>query len=254
MKLGQFLGVESTGEIQITKPVSTICVSFSDDFKQLHDETISVMIQRDNGNAVVLNRVSLKSLMLLQTYDAQIVSFGEFKTNCAIPLTPNGGAIALNQNERIIVTFESLQNDKTYLFHAEEEPFTTKYVYDYDKKACLVGEEQRLLDFVGYDQILLQGSNAIVDARFVYDNNASCLHTLYELKLNSYVNDPFSALSSDGVITEIEDTLVIPLTGVRQIDFSKDKTKLVEVLCRKTRTLSFTNTGIFSPRPNRNFR
>lgn len=252
MNLGTFgKNVTTTGELIITKPVGSICVSFEGTIAELKDEKISVMVERDNGNAIVLNRVSLLSLLLMQTYSQNIVEFNGFKTNAILPLTPDGGAVALGQNERIKVVVEDLQKEKVYQFHAEEEPFTTNKIYDYDKKACLVGEEQRLLDFHGYDQIVIQGSDSLKDLRIIYDNGVSCLHTLFEVKVNSYVCDPLAFIADGSITTEIKGALVMPLLGVKQIDFGKSKNDLVEFLCRKVKVLTFSNTGI-NPRPRTN--
>lgn len=248
MKIASITGVTTSGELSITKPIGSIILGSNLELSEYTTENITVSVERDNGNAIVLNRVLVQDLLLLSTFGTNVTAFGSYRTIAIVPLTPDGGAVHLGQNERIKITLDNLIAEKNYIIYGEEEPFTTHKIYSYEKKSCLVGEETRVHDFKHYDQILLKNVGCILDARVTYDNGSQTLHTLLELQINSMIADPVSIVNSAGDLKYLtSNDLVLPVEFINTIEFSKDKSQQLDIICRSESSLYFN--GISTPRP-----
>ena len=250
MKLGTFTGVTTTGELNVTKPISGFIFCSSKNLNDIVDEVVTVQIERTNGNAQIINRQPLRDLLQLSTSGSIVFSYATFATNAIVDLTIDGGGLFLAENERIKLTLDGLNEHETYEVYGEECPFTTHKIYAYEKKVCLIGESVRSIDVSMYDKVLISNMGKVVELRQKFPNGNQTLHTQLELYLNQITSDPVGYITHEGVIQSVvNDGIVMPTELISSYEITKQEAFQVNLLCRKPASIYWTNTGFQNPRP-----
>lgn len=231
--LDNFTGSTTATCLPITKSPGTIFCCFLKTLAELTNETVTIRIERTNGNddVFIARDMNLRKFILgnLKLNNSNLSSSATYKTIAPIELGLEAG-VKLLPNEKIHISFTKLTTASTYdLSYVEDRENTTSHVV-YEVKSIGIGEVEK--------EFLVQGMNVVM-----LDNTADLTEvglkiagkdfrfTPEELRNGILHDDPFIGIDADGkMITDFPAVLTIDLLGVDSLTIYKTGTSTTSVL------------------------
>ena len=226
MEIYRASGKTKTGEeLRITKPCGGLVISSDKKLSTLKNETISIYIERSNGNnEEIAQNISLLHFILAATYGESAVDTSDgFVAYCEVA---SNGSIELEENESLRVRLDGLTAANEYALSTMELPIMRSEAIEYDRKVVLDAETNRILTIEDADIAIVEGAESIKEIQFYYDNDVVVKRTLPEMRAMQHDVDPIIGIgvgdNAETVLpSSFPDILIIPVVGVDRIDIEK---------------------------------
>lgn len=257
MRICTTTGVVRTEEMTVTKSIGELLVRTSLSIQDLKDEKISVMIERGNGNNIVIhNKIKLVDFILGSTFGASAVQSNEDFQCIAICELSNEGSIFLAEKESIKITLEELNPEETYSLNGIEDFKQTNEIYFMEQKSVASEEVNKKINVEGFDLAIMTVSPSVSDISFTHANGQVVKYFPEELEALSRDMDPIQAIQTEKAVEKgvllpegevhaiaiplvtgtvlqgVKGRLTLPLEGITWIEINKTQGTIVNFVVR----------------------
>ncbi|AGO48869.1 structural protein [Cellulophaga phage phi12a:1] len=218
-------GKTKSGELRITRPISSLLIRTSKKLSELANEKITIFIEKANGNNVeIATNISLVAFMMGGTYGEsgtfQMQLDGSVVNTAMVELSETG-SVLLGENESIKILLTDLTSTATYAINGMESPIKGSDIVKYERKVVLTEDVQRKYDVSSHELMILDGVSHIDQAHITYNNGETIKLTSDEIKAVALDVDVLTSIESGAVVTYVNDIIVFPLVGVDAIELFK---------------------------------
>lgn len=224
MEIYNGTGKTKTGELRVTRPIGALVVGMSQPFAALTNETITVFIERANGdNTNVCIDFPLAAFIALSTAASPAVFEGDsgLKALCEIC---EEGAIKLQETESIKIKLDNLKAAVTYSLHGMEYPVLANSVVKLNRKNILSGQTEMRYDLQAEELMLIEGIDNVLEINVAFENGIVCKYVPEELKAISRDFDAVKLVRTGASVLadyDLPGFITYPLVGVLNVDVKK---------------------------------
>lgn len=231
--LDNFTGATTATALPITKSPGTIFLGLSKLLGELTNETVTIRVERINGNddVFIARDMNLRKFILgnLKLNNSNLSSSATYKTIAPIELGLEAG-VKLLPNEKIHISFAKLTTASTYdLSYLEDRENTTSHVV-YEVKSIGVGEVEKEFPVQGMNVVMLDNTADLTEVGLKIGGK-DFRFTPDELRNSILHDDPYIGVDADGkIITDLPAVLTVDLLGVDSLTIYKTGTSTTSVL------------------------
>jgi hypothetical protein len=213
-----------TGELRVTRPIGALVVKMSQAFSALTNETITVFVERANGNnSNLMTDIPLKAFIAASVAGNPAL-FSDDTTTTALCELCEEGSIDLQENESLKIKLDGLKSSVTYALFGMEYPVSASSGVKISRKNILAGETERIFDVPEEELMLIDGVDAILELNVTFENGHTCKYVPEELKAISRDFDPVKMVTIGSAAKtdyDLPNLITYPLLGVIKIDVKK---------------------------------
>lgn len=221
-----------TGELRVTRSIGALLVKMSQPFSALTNETVTIFLERANGdNTELMTDIPLSALISASTAGAPAVFQDDAGMTALCEICEEGG-IALQENESIKIKLDGLKSAVTYQLNGIEYPSSANSVVSLDRKTILTEESQRRFDVPDAELMLIEGVDEILEMNVSFANGTTCKYTPDELRILSRDFDPVKVVTvgtTPSTAYDLTGLVTFPLIAVLNVDIKKKVTGAVKL-------------------------
>lgn len=212
-----------TGELRVTRPIGALLVSMSQGFSALTNETITVFVERANGDSTNLfTDLPLKAFIAASTAGSPAVfeNNDELRALCEIC---EEGNISLQDTETIKIKMDGLKSAVTYALFGIEYPHNAQTAVSIERRPVLSEEVARRFDVADQELMIIEGVDNILELEMSFGSH-TVKYLPEELKILSRDFDPVKLVHvglAPATSYDLPALITMPLIGCQKIDVKK---------------------------------